>query len=1493
MSEVFDTIGKSDEELNQQPSTFDMALQEPNVPPINAQAQAAQVAIVESQTNGEEFDKALDRNRYDFQINDSQVIRNDSAKRQGKVGQEMDDQIVADQALQGDVQGAVDTVQAANTNVTHEDTVVAALAPATTPGERLLKYSKRLEVGNMIGDLAAKAERDKIPYLDGLFSIIHSIFLPGQEARTNANIVEKALGVDLGNAVTKTKAATEPFVMLRDKLSGMSPEQQQTFLSTLYDIAQEESGYLFDNSYEVEQFMNKITHFTTTDAEFQNVFTGVDTVTYPAALAGLAAKALIKGSNAVVAKSVGNKLIASQALARDIMEKTEISGLPEAEQIAIALKAGKNPFNHTAGIMDGLEDDVKKQLSDFAARKDLAELIDLTGPTGFTPEEWNQMAANVKKGYDDFYNSTASPHIKSFETTDVDDTGALFTVTYKPKTKEFFADEIAAKGWAKKNGIENPKFVQEEDGWYIKQDIKHEFTAKDAEGLKYNDNTHWWNQWIPSPARFPLQTASREAVVTRILGVHQEDLARKHWEKLFKGSVKGLNKKSENKVFGALHEASDDGSGIGKVYSNSDLEMMQFTPQEKAAYYKLRMLRDSMHVVHDKALAGRLRYLGFNEVNYVGDAEAGFKTAGKVLEEEQVHAAAKNGEFVVLDMSGKTPEKRAIPRGNIGKMLKDDYKFIKISDGKMLNGEQFDTILVKGSDVDLKNITSVLPYRPGEYSRVYTDAYFVTATQKGWKNGAEGLISRTIRTAATKGEAEAYVKGLNEAMRILRYAASPKGAGFTGTDVIKAMGKYTDNPRELMDLVKNDELSVDAIFNLKFDREAVMGSSEHTDSVLEHMFDTGRLFTSKRGERLKNVFGEDAPIKTPKQAMAQEMSYLSRFANIAVWRESQIDKFLNTYKHAIEYVEGGTKYEQAFNAPLRPGISTAEIRNIKTLRNHLRTQFGIPSQEALSARQKMIENAAWLEGHGLEKLSKFALDFRASSPTQFLRTAVFHGYLGMMNLAQFVVQANGAVIASAIHPIYGLKAAMSFPALRFGLIAKTLNNDAGIKAMAKFSGMGEKEFVDTIDLIHKSGILNSIKSSALHYVKEGAVDLDTHLVAFTSGPKQAIKKTGHDLANLGMAPFNRGEEFSRIVAFDISRREWMKANPGRAITSRHALDEILARQEELTLGMSRANIGRVQQGIASVPFQFVQYNWKLAQSMLGRTFTASEKARILGGMAMVYGANGMGLDWLFDEVFGGQNDQMSKGAKIAYTEGIVSGAIYAATGAETGLGTRVGPLKYWADLVKKTSSGELSVAAAFTGPSGSFLKGTQDLYNEVFRIFNTDGVDLGDKTEEVLFEVLRTYASSWRNASKYLIQPSADGYLRSRRGQAIAKITPAEGWWAVLGFGSMKEYEAWDTSSLLREAADTESDYANTLTKLYNKYYTADTNADADKYYKQIASFTNSIPAGMRFRVGEKALHSLQRESVLQQNILKIEKRMAEGSMTEVVQPDVNTEGYK
>jgi len=1497
MSEAFIDVGKEFSTAPAEPSGIDLALQQPNTPPVNAEQQAAQVAFVESKTTGEDFDSALDRNKYEFKTEESAVIKNRSAAQADKIGRQYDDEIATEKALTGDVQGAVDTIRNQNTSITHEDTVVAAMAePELTTGERLLKYSERMRSANLYGDLIAKAEQDKIPYLDATLSILHSVFLPGQESRTNYNIIERVMGKDFGNFATKSIADTDAFVEFRGYLNGLDEEDRQMILRTTFEIAKEESGVLFDNNYEVEQFMRKILDYTTTDAEFQNVFSAVDTVTYPVALAGLAAKTLLKGGNAVVAKSVGNKTLAAQTIARDIMKHTDISGLPNAEKIAIALKAGKNPFNHTAGIMDGLEEDVQRQLADFAADRDLAELIDMTGPKGHTPEEWQQMAEHVKKGYDELYNSHSAPEIKSFETSALDDQGVVFTVTYKPKSKEFFADDITAKAWAKRKGIENPRFVKEEDGWYIKQDIAHEFTAKDAEGFQYSDNTHWWNTWIPSPARFPLQTGARESVTTRILGVHQEDAARKHWEKLFKKSVKGLTKKEEDEVFGALIQASDDGSGVGTVYKNSDLEMMQFSPKQKAAYYKLRMLRDSMHVVHDKALANRLRYLGFKEINYTGGASEGFRTAGKILETNEVHGAAKNGEFVVLDLTGTTAEKRAIPRSNIDKMLDEDYKFINVADSRMHNGEQFDTILVQGGDAKVSNINSVLPYRPGEYSRIYTDPYFVTATGKGFKNGAESVVNHTIRTASTKAEAEAYAKSMNAAMQVYREAVTAQMTGksiLSEQEVLHMMGEHIDNPSELLELIKTGEINIDTVFGMKFDREVAVGSAEHTDSVLESMFSTGRLYTSKRGERLKNVFGEDAPIKTPKQAMAQEMSYLSRFANIATWRESQIDKFLNTFKGVLEPVEGGTKYEQAFNAPLRPGTSTAEARSVNTLRNHLRTQFGIPSKEALGARQRMIERAAWLEGKGLNKLAKLALDFRATSPTQFARTAVFHGYLGMFNLAQFIVQANGAIIAAAVHPVYGARAAASFSALRLGLIARSVGNESGLKALAKISGMPKQEFLDTVDLIHRSGILNSIKSSALHYVKEGAVDLDTHLVAFTTSPAQAIKKVGHDIANAGMIPFNRGEEFSRIVAMDIAKREWMKANPGKSLSSRQALDEILARQETLTLGMSRANIGRVQQGLASVPFQFVQYNWKLAQSLLGRTFTGAEKARIIGAMSVMYGANGMGLDWLFDEVFGDQAKDMSKEAKIAYTEGFVSAAIYAGTGAETGLGTRIGPLKYWADMVKNITSGELSVAAAFTGPSGSFLKGTADLYNEVFRIFNVEGMDLGDKTEEITFEVLRTYASSWRNASKYLIQPSTDGYLRSKSGSPIAKITPAEGWWAVLGFGSAKEYEAWDTSRMLFEAADAEKDYAQTLTQLYQKYYTADTNAEADKYHKQIAAFTNSIPEGMRFRVGSAALRGLQRTPVLEQNILKIEKRIAEGSMEPTVHPNVNTGAYE
>lgn len=1454
--------------------------------PSNAEQIAARNAFTESELTGKPLDETYKAHKFDV---DNSGVATSIENTQAIIETSMNDakaSNVQKAALAGDAQ-TVTTVSAVDSaTITPEETFVSTVAAPEVNVAKLDAYAKKLRAGDKVHELIARAEDEKVWGFDTLSNLVNNIIAPGHDTRVFSEVISNTL--DVGELKNNFVASDKYFNAIKDHYNFLEPQDQEIFLENLYMELTEESGILFDNPEEVRKFFEKFLAYTSSNATTDTFFSSVDLATYPVAITASLFKTVVKTGNAVVATKLANKEVAAKAIAQDAIEGTNTSGLPDGEAVAAALKTGKNPYTLEGDTLAGAEEAIKKALSEQAAAKDVQDLLAMSGPTGIDPTEYAQLVAK----YDDFYKQHAAPEWNSMKMDSVDDTGITYRIEVAdPKSGGFYTEDHALR-YAERLGLDKPVVRETEDGMFLLEaNYKHQFTLDDVSPLSLEQKGA--ARYLPGFLQFPMQTLDPQVVTTRVLGVHQEDAARQAYERLWKDATAGLTAKQNAKVDIMLKK----GDEASYVYKPNELESYGLSVKEQISYYKKRTIRDISHAVHDKALTDRLNFLGLSKITYKGAAEEEFAVAGKTFTEEEAIKFASGGDRVASNIVGDVATLQNLTTDAVREIYKGGGSIVRSANTVKIGGNHTDTFVVKNADVETSRITNALPYRRGEVSRIYDDPYFVSMGFKGMKDGKQATIFNTIRTAPSRKAADKWAKGMNEALRILRFAASPEGVGFTGKEVIKAMSKYIDNPREVMQAVKDGDIPIDATFKTKFDREIVAGSADHSEAVVETLFSTGRLFTSKRNERLRNVFGDDAPIKTPQEAMAQELSYVSRFMNSAVWREAQIEKLLKTFDGKLEPIAGATKYENALFAKPVNDMSLQEQKYLEVLRNHLKTQLGLPSEDAIKFKKRMEALATAMEGKGKlgQWMSNKALGMAHGSVSQSLRTMVFHSYLGLGNLAQFFVQANGALIAAAVHPVYGAVAAKNAGVLRLGVMAYSLGREDVVRQLGKINvgldagASSVDDFMKTVKLIKETGVLNSIKSSALHYVKEGAVDLDTHLAAYTGGLKSGIKRTGSMALKAGLIPFNRGEEFARIVAMDVARREWMKANPGKDFLSRGAQAEILARQEVLTLGMSRANVGRMQQGVLSIPFQFAQYNWKLMENLLGQRLTTAEKARVMGMATLLYGSEGMGLTALYREVFG--DAELTKEQKLAMTEGVLSWGLYKATGAETGIGTRIGPLRYFTDQITDMASGELTAVALLSGPAGSFLSKEAEFLNEVVRIYNVDGVDVGDKAPEYLTAALKAVSSGFSNTTKYLQAIYSDGYVRSKAGQRMAQLSNLESWLSIMGIKNLKEIENNKMYELLKNEADIKRDYSNALARLWSQYYQAETQSERDNKYLQIQAFMQSIDNGLlENEVFDKARRKLYSEPMYEQNMRRLRQKLLEKKIDPTLIPNEGTE---
>jgi hypothetical protein len=456
------------------------------------------------------------------------------------------------------------------------------------------------------------------------------------------------------------------------------------------------------------------------------------------------------------------------------------------------------------------------------------------------------------------------------------------------------------------------------------------------------------------------------------------------------------------------------------------------------------------------------------------------------------------------------------------------------------------------------------------------------------------------------------------------------------------------------------------------------------------------------------------------------------------------------------------------------------------------------------------------------------------------------------------VQGAGAINAIAVSPVYGLKAAYTAPLLRIALMSDNpavWSKVATLQNVAMLGMSNTQEFVDTVRSIRKSGLIDNIVSTSMHSAETGRYNIFTGTAA-KLGEKSAFF-------------FNRGEEFARLVSFDVARREWMAKNPGAAWTTNDALKNIINRQDDLTQNMTRANQAFYQRGVLSIPGQFLQYNLKLAANMIGsatawatgkpyRGFTMGETSSILAFHIAAYGMAGNGLMSLADEVVGGYENIVGRKStddeKLVFSQGMIAGLINEVSQLSTGedlklgVGSRLGTFEYYDKLARTIMAGDSSFWEVALGPSygsASRLGAMEALIQPIVR------KDLSTTAfAEALNTVGKEVFSSWRNVSKAYYAQLHEGSLPNKEQLPIVKLTNPEIIAQAFGIGSSSEQDYWQLKLNLAERRKAVQEFAKTYIDLQEvslKELTANGNSER---YKTLTNYMTTLhsplPSGER-----------------------------------------------
>ena len=579
--------------------------------------------------------------------------------------------------------------------------------------------------------------------------------------------------------------------------------------------------------------------------------------------------------------------------------------------------------------------------------------------------------------------------------------------------------------------------------------------------------------------------------------------------------------------------------------------------------------------------------------------------------------------------SGDVPEAE---RAKLNKRIKDgELKIIQVanpesrpfSDTLGIN-QDVNFVLVK--NVKTKELSPVqLPYRPGghvEYaaehyikgSRTYTGANgktFVasdlTLFPVGLRKQGDQLVerlreARKLYKAGDKDGLKAYLKA-NLPVSREQFHLMMKELGDNGNFFMVPKGQ------KIRDVHKT-EMSNSLGDNVEF-------TSESPFNLIKNV--TG-AFSGERGNIIQgfDTLGKgNNPVfrLTPGQTLNPIESMLRGLretTNSMVWNDYRVKaarEFVTQFEDVLSADPNKLRANPYFyfNKPeFRAGADPARLAAAKSNLEAMKALLGQPSDFGRRLDYLKHKTADFVyEKFGQEAaqwISDSAL-FKPMSTIRTMRAFAFHTQLGLFNPVQFWVQSQGVLLASVfagkdIGGVYRDLLAMG--PMKF---AKSLEQLKEMAAYTRKLGGNPDHLVEMYQEMHNSGILNIAGSHA--YFDE------------MHDPKVFKSTVGHIL-DKGAIFFNTAENYIRKTAYITAYRRWRNVNPKAAMTSA-VRAQILKDADNFSMNMTQASTARWQRGFLSIPTQFMSYQARLAEAILGNKFSFEDRMKILGFNALMYG----------------------------------------------------------------------------------------------------------------------------------------------------------------------------------------------------------------------------------------------------------------------------------
>lgn len=721
----------------------------------------------------------------------------------------------------------------------------------------------------------------------------------------------------------------------------------------------------------------------------------------------------------------------------------------------------------------------------------------------------------------------------------------------------------------------------------------------------------------------------------------------------------------------------------------------------------------------------------------------------------------------------------------IKKLSAQGYVHVKsLDDIRLPDGRVARDFLIKKSELSRAPLRrDVIGYSEGGH-RMYKGSHFVkqTATDAGGRL----LNPHVFITGNNKNVLQDWADKMNSA-RAAWKAGEGKDPQWLDDNIFLG-DRGLPTGEEFIKQIEAGNISKNHDLEVVFDREMPKAYQTLRDDVVHFvdpgadpleglMKSRGRMYYSRKGDALKNSFGDFAETVDPWETLNQSLTRITKDTTFSNYKLNTLQRFKRTYGPYLQLkdLDSVNSLYELVNAPIKQGIGDpAVIKQIKNQQAAIKNVLGFQTGFDRWWTQTNRSISEWILGDAKGGWREGAYDAwewsRRNNPVQALKSFAFDTKLGMWNWGQLPIQASTMLAAIALSPKYGFQGMHLAP-----LIA--------------WKSMGSKS--NTLDLLAERGLWKPAGFSSATELKYFAKLIDETGVLAVDSTHALLNKYGSDRVfgsvsklqaarEAGRFFFYSAEKLNRVTAARIAYGEAIDAGlkPGTA----NFREAFLRGTDKYSFNMMGESAARFQHGLMSIPSQFWAYSFRMADAMLGKQFTKEQKTRLIFSQFVLAGSAGIPagevMSSLYQKWTGDPITMDDDHVAALFDRGVVDSFINWATGADVQVGAKIGTQDLISNVVKDlfgySQYGEKSLADIVVGATGSTAVSIGPAMFDVVKYATAEsGGETGIPVTEDALLRLAVEVSSVSNALKaYSVYNY--GQYKTKKGQIQVSGLPSE-----------------------------------------------------------------------------------------------------------------------